>query len=60
MLFSIETLVSLASNIFMLERGDVVTTGSPPGMFGYGLKPGDVIEAEIEGIGVLRNPVMSQ
>jgi len=60
MLFSIETLVSLASNIFMLERGDVITTGSPPGMFGYGLKPGDVIEAEIEGVGVLRNPVVGQ
>jgi 2-keto-4-pentenoate hydratase/2-oxohepta-3-ene-1,7-dioic acid hydratase in catechol pathway len=42
----------------MLERGDVVTTGSPPGMFEYGLKPGDVIEAEIESIGVMRNPVV--
>lgn len=58
MLFSIETLVSLASQIFLLERGDVVTTGSPPGMFHYRLKPGDVIEAEIEGIGLLRNPVV--
>jgi 2-keto-4-pentenoate hydratase/2-oxohepta-3-ene-1,7-dioic acid hydratase in catechol pathway len=58
MLFTIKTLVSLASGIFMLERGDVVTTGSPPGMFEYGLKPGDVIEAEIESIGVLRNPVV--
>lgn len=58
MLFSIETLVSLASQIFLLERGDVVTTGSPPGMFHYRLKPGDVIEAEIEGIGILRNPVV--
>ena len=58
MLFSIETLVSLASHVFMLERGDVITTGSPPGMFAYGLKPGDVIEAEIERVGVLRNPVV--
>ena len=60
MIFSIETLVSLASNIFMLERGDVITTGSPPEMFGYRLQPGDVIEAEIERIGVLRNAVVSQ
>lgn len=59
MLFSIETLVSSASHVVMLEPGDVVTTGSPPGMFGYGLQPGDVIEAEIEGIGILRNPVTS-
>lgn len=58
MLFSIETLVSLASQVFMLNAGDVITTGSPPGMFGYGLNPGDVIEAEIEGVGILRNPVI--
>lgn len=58
MLFSIETLVSLASHVFMLERGDVITTGSPPGMFAYGLKPGDLIEAEVERVGVLRNPVV--
>jgi 2-keto-4-pentenoate hydratase/2-oxohepta-3-ene-1,7-dioic acid hydratase in catechol pathway len=58
MLFSIETLVSQASQIYMLEAGDVVTTGSPPGMFDYRLQPGDVIEAEIERIGVLRNPVV--
>jgi 2-keto-4-pentenoate hydratase/2-oxohepta-3-ene-1,7-dioic acid hydratase in catechol pathway len=36
----------------------VVTTGSPPEMFGYRLKPGDVIEAEIEKVGMLRNPVV--
>jgi 2-keto-4-pentenoate hydratase/2-oxohepta-3-ene-1,7-dioic acid hydratase in catechol pathway len=58
MLFTLDTLVALASAIFALERGDVVTSGSPPGMFGYGLQPGDVIEAEIEGIGILRNPVV--
>jgi 2-keto-4-pentenoate hydratase/2-oxohepta-3-ene-1,7-dioic acid hydratase in catechol pathway len=60
MIFTIKTLVSLASNIFMLERGDVVTTGSPPEMFGYRLHPGDVIEAEMEHIGIMRNPVVAQ
>lgn len=60
MLFSIETLVSVASHIFDLAAGDVVTTGSPPGMFDYHLGPGDVIEAEIEQIGVLKNPVVFQ
>jgi len=46
--------------------GDVVSTGTPSGVAGfsndpaaYYLKPGDVIEAEIEDIGVLRNPVIS-
>ncbi len=57
MLFSIETLVSIASHIFVLEPGDVVTTGSPPGLFDYHLSPGDVIEAEIERVGILRNSV---
>jgi 2-keto-4-pentenoate hydratase/2-oxohepta-3-ene-1,7-dioic acid hydratase in catechol pathway len=55
MLYSIETLVSQASQIYLLDAGDIVTTGSPPGMFDYHLQPGDVIEAEIENIGVLRN-----
>ena len=58
MIFTLDTLVANASAIFALDRGDVITSGSPPGMFGYGLKPGDVIEAEIEGIGILRNPVV--
>ena len=58
MIFSIEELVSKASHIFLLEPGDIVTTGSPPGMFEYHLHPGDVIEAEIEHIGTLRNPVV--
>ncbi len=57
MMFPIETVVSLASQIYELRAGDIVTTGSPPGMFDYRLSPGDVIEAEIEEIGVLRNPV---
>ncbi len=57
MMFSIQTVVALASQIYELQAGDIVTTGSPPGMFDYRLNPGDVMEAEIENIGVLRNPV---
>jgi 2-keto-4-pentenoate hydratase/2-oxohepta-3-ene-1,7-dioic acid hydratase in catechol pathway len=48
------------------SAGDVVSTGTVSGVAGFRadaaslyLKPGDVIEAEIEGIGVLRNPVIS-
>lgn len=59
MLFSLQKLVSQASQIYALEPGDVVTTGSPPGMFGYELQPGDVIEAEIEQVGILRNDVVA-
>ena len=47
-------IVSYASNFFTLEPGDVITTATPPAGAFY---PGDVVEAEIEGIGVLRNPV---
>jgi 2-keto-4-pentenoate hydratase/2-oxohepta-3-ene-1,7-dioic acid hydratase in catechol pathway len=49
------------------SAGDVLSTGTVSGVAGfredadeYYLKPGDVIEAEIERIGVLRNPVISR
>jgi 2-keto-4-pentenoate hydratase/2-oxohepta-3-ene-1,7-dioic acid hydratase in catechol pathway len=46
-----------------LEPGDVIATGTPPGV-GIGfdppiyLQPGDVVEIEVEQIGTLRNPVI--
>lgn len=47
-------IIEFVSNFWTLEPGDVITTATPPaGPF----EPGDVIEAEIEGIGILRNPV---
>src|SRR5205085_6523857 len=46
--------------------GDIISTGTVSGVAGFSedpaslyLRPGDVIEAEIEGVGVLRNPVIS-
>jgi 2-keto-4-pentenoate hydratase/2-oxohepta-3-ene-1,7-dioic acid hydratase in catechol pathway len=45
-----------------LEPGDILSTGTPEGV-GFArnppefLKPGDLLETEIEGIGVLRNPI---
>jgi 2-keto-4-pentenoate hydratase/2-oxohepta-3-ene-1,7-dioic acid hydratase in catechol pathway len=46
--------------------GDIISTGTVSGVAGFSedaaslyLKPGDVVEAEIEGIGILRNPVIS-
>jgi 2-keto-4-pentenoate hydratase/2-oxohepta-3-ene-1,7-dioic acid hydratase in catechol pathway len=39
-----------------LEPGDVILTGTPAGV--GPMKAGDIIEIEIEGIGVLRNPVV--
>ena len=49
-------MVSYLSQIMTLESGDVISTGTPP----VCLKPGDVVEAEIENFGVLRNHVVSE
>lgn len=53
-------LVAWISTVCTLEPGDVIATGTPPGIGkvrGTRLEDGDVVEAEIEGIGTLRNPV---
>lgn len=62
MLFGVAELISFCSHSFTLEPGDVVLTGTPWGCGAFMdpprfLAPGDVMEAEVEGIGVLRNPV---
>lgn len=62
MIFSVAALVSILSSFTTLEPGDIISTGTPAGV-GAGRKPplylkkGDVVEARIEGIGLLRNPV---
>jgi 2-keto-4-pentenoate hydratase/2-oxohepta-3-ene-1,7-dioic acid hydratase in catechol pathway len=58
MLFPIPQLISYISKNFSLERGDIIATGTPAGV--SPIKPGDVVEIEIEGIGVLRNPVIAE
>lgn len=55
MIFNAFKLVSFISAIMTLLPGDVISTGTPPGV--GELKVGDVVEIEIEGIGVLRNTV---
>ena len=56
-------LISFLSQVMTLEPGDIVTTGTPAGV-GYFrkpqvfMKPGDTIEIEAEGIGVLRNRIV--
>ncbi len=65
MIFSIAKLISYSSTIFTLVPGDVIVTGTPAGV-GWSrkpalfMKPGDVCEVEIEGVGVLRNPIVAQ
>ena len=55
MAFDIPTLVAYISRIMTLEPGDLVATGTPAGV--GPLAAGDVVEVEVSGVGVLRNPV---
>jgi 2-keto-4-pentenoate hydratase/2-oxohepta-3-ene-1,7-dioic acid hydratase in catechol pathway len=63
MIFDVPSILAYLSQVFTLEPGDLIFTGTPPGV-GFARKPpvflkaGDVVEVEIEGIGVLRNPVI--
>lgn len=56
LIFSVNDLIRHVSGVMTLEPGDVIITGTPSGV--GPLKAGDVIEIEIEGIGVLRNSVV--
>jgi 2-keto-4-pentenoate hydratase/2-oxohepta-3-ene-1,7-dioic acid hydratase in catechol pathway len=53
--FSIQRILHYVSQCMTLYPGDIVTTGTPKGV--APMKPGDVVEVEIEGIGRLRNTV---
>jgi len=62
MVFPVAAVVEFISSFVTLEPGDVISTGTPSGVGaakGKFLKPGDQIEAEIDTIGVLRNPVQA-
>ncbi len=54
-IFGIERLVSFISHVMTLEPGDLIMTGTPPGI--GPMQPGDVVEVRIEGIGSLKNTV---
>jgi 2-keto-4-pentenoate hydratase/2-oxohepta-3-ene-1,7-dioic acid hydratase in catechol pathway len=56
--FNTERILSFASERITLYPGDVVITGTPKGI--APMKPGDVVEVEIEGIGKLRNRIEPQ
>ncbi|MFA6383742.1 MAG: fumarylacetoacetate hydrolase family protein [Candidatus Omnitrophota bacterium] len=58
LIFSIPYLVSFISRVMRLFPGDIISTGTPPGV--GAMKPGDRVEVEICGIGVLENAVVSE
>ncbi len=65
LIFSVEELIAYVSGVCTLSPGDLLFTGTPPGV-GFArkppvyLQPGDSVEVEIEGLGVLHNPVVAE
>ncbi|MCG6658934.1 fumarylacetoacetate hydrolase family protein [Halomonas campisalis] len=64
LIFSVAELVAIISEVLTLEAGDVIVTGTPSGV-GFAKKPplymkeGDICQVEIEGLGILENPIAS-
>jgi 2-keto-4-pentenoate hydratase/2-oxohepta-3-ene-1,7-dioic acid hydratase in catechol pathway len=58
LIFDVPSLIAFVSTYMTLEPGDVISTGTPSGV--GNLTPGDVVAIEIEGIGVLENPVIAR
>ena len=65
LVFGVRRLVAFVSAVFTLEPGDLILTGTPSGVGIFRTPPiamaaGDLVEIEIEGIGVLANPVVAE
>ena len=64
LIFDVPFLVAFASRVFTLAPGDLILTGTPAGV-GWAREPklsmkdGDVVEVEVEGIGIVSNPVVA-
>ena len=64
LIFDVPFLVAFVSRVFTLEPGDLILTGTPPGI-GWAREPkismqdGDVVEVEVEGIGIVSSPVVA-
>jgi 2-keto-4-pentenoate hydratase/2-oxohepta-3-ene-1,7-dioic acid hydratase in catechol pathway len=65
LIFGVDELIAYLSQVFTLEPGDLIFTGTPPGV-GMArkppvwLKPGDTVEVEIDQLGTLRNTVVAE
>lgn len=58
MIFSVASIVACLSRFATLEAGDIIATGTPSGV--GPVKPGDVVEISIDGIGTLKNPIVAE
>jgi 2-keto-4-pentenoate hydratase/2-oxohepta-3-ene-1,7-dioic acid hydratase in catechol pathway len=58
LIFDVPALIAFVSEYFTLEAGDLISTGTPSGVGNMAV--GDVVEIEIEGIGILRNTVVAR
>jgi 2-keto-4-pentenoate hydratase/2-oxohepta-3-ene-1,7-dioic acid hydratase in catechol pathway len=58
LIFPIEHLVEYITFVMTLEPGDIISTGTPPGV--GPLKAGDVVKVKVEGVGELANPVAEE
>jgi 2-keto-4-pentenoate hydratase/2-oxohepta-3-ene-1,7-dioic acid hydratase in catechol pathway len=58
LIFDVPFLISFLSKVMTLNPGDIILTGTPEKV--GGMKPGDVIAVELEGVGVLTNPVAAR
>ena len=58
LIFDVATLIEFVSGVMTLLPGDLIATGTPEGV--GPLAHGDLVEVEVEGIGVLRNPVFDR
>ncbi len=55
LIFNIPSLIAHISSIITLQPGDVISTGTPEGI--APIYPGDIVEVDVQKVGVLRNPV---
>lgn len=58
MLFSVNVVIAYVTQFMTLEPGDLIATGTPPGV--GPMQPGSTVQVEIEGIGVLENRVLAE
>ena len=65
LIFDVADLIAAAAEVMTLEPGDLIITGTPAGVGAarkppLWMKPGDRVEVEVEGIGVLANPIVAE